>query len=237
MGAGHLNAKRALQQFLPGEFDFEDGDVPSIGWDYGATSGEEDSNIYLFSEELEQGNYISITLAWDRVVQFDHDGGTLGVFDPNDTFQEYTETDPYADDVINDLDLTLHSDFFIEAQSISLEGTLEHIFFEIPVSGEYQFRVTQFDEDVGSQNYAVAWWYGLAPPIGLPDIGDFDGDGDVDGDDEAKWEGDYALNDGSDADDDGDSDGVDFLIWQRNYGFGTLAGTTAVPEPMRHCWR
>jgi subtilisin family serine protease len=35
MGTGHLNAKRALQQFIPGEFDLTAGEatVPPIGWD------------------------------------------------------------------------------------------------------------------------------------------------------------------------------------------------------------
>jgi hypothetical protein len=39
------------------------------------------------------------------------------------------------------------------------------------------------------------------------------------------------VNGESDADGDGDSDGEDFLAWQRNYGLGTLAATTAVPDP------
>lgn len=231
MGAGHLNAKRALQQFLPGEFDSDGADVPSIGWDYGMTSGEDDTNVYHFGEELQAGSYISLTLAWDRVVEFDTDGGTLGMYDIGDTFEEYTETDPYADDVINDLDLKLYGPTFLEAQSISLEGTLEHIFFEIPVTGNYRFEVEQFDADVGTQNYAVAWWYGLAPELEVPISGDFDGDNDVDGDDLTIWESAYAVNDSGDADGDGDSDGDDFLIWQRNYGAGVLSAATAVPEP------
>jgi hypothetical protein len=37
MGAGHLNAKRAVQQFAPGEHDSDGAQVPVIGWDYGQT--------------------------------------------------------------------------------------------------------------------------------------------------------------------------------------------------------
>lgn len=60
---------------------------------------------------------------------------------------------------------------------------------------------------------------------------DFDGDGvDVDGDDLALWQSDYANNDFSDADGDFDSDGSDFLIWQQTYT-GPLGAITAVPEP------
>jgi subtilisin family serine protease len=39
MGAGHLNAKRALQQFAPGEFESDASPVATIGWDYGHTTG------------------------------------------------------------------------------------------------------------------------------------------------------------------------------------------------------
>jgi T5SS/PEP-CTERM-associated repeat protein len=61
---------------------------------------------------------------------------------------------------------------------------------------------------------------------------DFDGDGDVDGDDLAQWEGDFGGI-GSDADGDGDSDGADWLAWQRQFGSGTSADQVvrAVPEP------
>jgi hypothetical protein len=37
MGAGHLNATRAAQQFSPGEYEADSGDVPPIGWDFGHT--------------------------------------------------------------------------------------------------------------------------------------------------------------------------------------------------------
>jgi hypothetical protein len=219
MGTGHLNAKRALQQFRPGEHNSDSADIPFIGWDYGMTTGDDDTNNYLFNETLEAGNYISITLAWDRLVEFDTDGGAAGVYNLGDTFEAIAETDPYADDVISDLDLKLYGPSFLEAQSISLEGTVEHIFFEIPVTGEYRIEVEQFDEDAGPQNYGLAWWYGLAPAIEPPDVlGDFDGDNDVDGRDFLVWQRNPSVGDLAD--------------WQANYGTGTLvANSTAVPEP------
>lgn len=63
--------------------------------------------------------------------------------------------------------------------------------------------------------------------------GDFNGDGIVDGNDLARWEGDFGINGDSDADSDGDSDGTDFLIWQRNFDpTGSLAvAARSVPEP------
>ena len=63
---------------------------------------------------------------------------------------------------------------------------------------------------------------------GLP--GNFDGDGDVDGEDLLIWETAFGVDDSGDANGDGDTDGADFLIWQRSFGSGSVAAG-AVPEP------
>jgi len=62
---------------------------------------------------------------------------------------------------------------------------------------------------------------------------DFDGDGDVDGDDLAQWEGDFGINGDSDADGDGDSDGADLLTWQRQFteNLNLTTSSETVPEP------
>jgi len=44
MGTGHLNAKRALQQFSAGEQEANAGAVPLVGWDYGLTDGQGEFN-------------------------------------------------------------------------------------------------------------------------------------------------------------------------------------------------
>lgn len=223
MGTGHLNAKRALQQFLPGEWNYDDGDIPNIGWDYDTITGEGVSNVnrYQFDQELQADNFISITLAWDRHVEF-NDGDNDGMYDPSDSFDLYT--DPDANDVINDLDIYLMPKFAggigqAIAASTSLVGVVEHLFFQIPETGEYEFWVIQQDTDVAnSQDYGVAWWYGLAPPIVPPTVtGDFDNDGDVDGRDFLVWQRNPSIGSLSD--------------WQTNYGTGMLTATTAVPEP------
>ena len=71
----------------------------------------------------------------------------------------------------------------------------------------------------------------------VPSIpGDFDGDGDVDGDDLIDWQtgfgtsGSAGIADG-DADEDGDVDGSDFLVWQQNRTTPALSSQAAVPEP------
>lgn len=234
MGAGHLNVSRAITQFSSGEYDPDMGTVPVIGWDYDNTTGNGDINKYVLNQEIPAGSYLSVTLAWDREVTFDSDGGTAGQFDSGDTFDSYSQND--ADDVMNDLDIVImpkgatdpFNDFIWESRNDHMP--LEHLFVPIDVTGEYEIWVTQEDADVaGGQDYGIAWWtVGTGPLIS----GDFDGDGNVDGADLAQWQGDYGLNNMSDADGDGDSDGTDFLAWQRNFtGPGALGNTVNVPEP------
>ncbi len=77
----------------------------------------------------------------------------------------------------------------------------------------------------------------MAATSGLP--ADFDGDGDVDGEDFLAWQAGFGITSGAtqingDADADGDVDGADFLAWQASFGDlagagGRIAG--AVPEP------
>ena len=64
--------------------------------------------------------------------------------------------------------------------------------------------------------------------------GDFDDDGDVDGDDFLAWQNSFptasgAAKSGGDADGDGDVDGDDFLIWQNQ--FPSPGAVAATPEP------
>ncbi len=66
MGAGHLNASRALEQFAPGEheeFGVSGTTVPVIGWDYGTTSGDNDVNRYRFDQKIQRGRESFIDMA------------------------------------------------------------------------------------------------------------------------------------------------------------------------------
>jgi hypothetical protein len=244
MGAGHLNASRALTQFAPGEWPSDSDDVPLIGWDWGTTTGinpvteQGDINRYRFEEPLLGSSFVSITLAWDRQVEFAVDNGTMNHFDEDDSFEDYTQDpfQPQADSVINNMVLWLlpgnasTTDDAI-AMSDFNEGTVQHIFFQIPEDGEYQFWVEQFDEEEETiQDYAVAWW-AKAVPSDSP--GDFDGDDDVDDDDFDEFKSNFGTGSGADADNDGDSEGADFLAWQQDYGTGVpaVAAHAPVPEP------
>jgi hypothetical protein len=76
-------------------------------------------------------------------------------------------------------------------------------------------------------------WVDFANPLTLSPVGDFDGDGEVDGADLDIWQGAFGLTAAADADGDGDSDGSDFLLWQQNVGAGAASAPAAgaVPEP------
>jgi hypothetical protein len=66
--------------------------------------------------------------------------------------------------------------------------------------------------------------------------GDFNGDGNVDGDDFVIWQNNFPKSSEAtlamgDADGDGDVDGADFVVWQTNFPFTPGGGTSPVPEP------
>jgi len=227
LGAGHLNAKNAFDNFAPGEYG--PGMVPRIGWDYGSV-GTLGTQEYTINEQV--SGWVAITLAWDRRVVKISDGPYV----PSDQFFTYDSSTPEGlSSVLTNLDVYLtpvaggppiHA-------SQTTEDNLEHIFFNVGANpGNYKIQVIHGGVGpTASQNYALAWWAGDAavPPI----EGDFDEDGDVDGADLNEWKNDFGETAGSDADGDGDSDGSDFLAWQKNLGTGVPAVPTAdaVPEP------
>ncbi|TWU28142.1 zinc-dependent metalloprotease family protein [Bythopirellula polymerisocia] len=64
-------------------------------------------------------------------------------------------------------------------------------------------------------------------------VGDFTGDGMVNGTDLTVWRNSFGINANGDSDGDGDSDGRDFLAWLEQYGSssGISATSQVVPEP------
>ncbi len=218
MGAGHLNAKRAVQQLRPGEYD--PGSVPSIGWDTGAVGGG-DTQEYVF-DSLIGGGYIAATLAWDRRnISTESCGSTT-----------YCEGDQFffqtVEDSLNNLDLYLLPANQTEltppiAASTTTEDNVEHIFFNMPASGAYKLVVHNNPSGgIGDpQSYALAWWFGNAPP--LTTAGDYNNDGKVDSVDYVVWRNDPTSF--------GGAGGYD--TWRANFGVGSGSGTSlaSVPEP------
>jgi hypothetical protein len=238
MGTGHLNAKRAAQQYAPGEFDAGGAAVPLIGWDYGQTTGEDNNQKYVFAQQLTAGSFISITLTWDRHVDFQNDTAPTGAFNTGDTFEPSMSPAhfPENDDQINDLDLYLlpQGAFNINAAvaaSVSIVGTEEHIFFIIPQTDNYEFWVNQFDQEMFAvgQSYAVAWWFGTAPPLVVQ--GDYNGDQIVNAQDYDAWRTNFgSTNAMVDGNGNGVVDAADYVIWRKNTTVGS-GSFTAVPEP------
>lgn len=204
MGAGHLNARRALANFKAGPSDVG-ASAANLGWDYHETGGVGTTLSYPLAETFD-GGYVSITLAWDRLV------GKAGWAD-----EVYTFGDIFIDNGMNDLDLYLLPvgwETFNDAvaSSLSVDDNVEHIFAQVP-AGNYEIVVDQFSG--GDQKFALAWWLGNAP---TPVAGDFNEDGDVDDDDLPIWKNGFGPT----------YDGGDFLAWQRNYG--TSGGSLTASE-------
>jgi len=207
MGAGHLNARRSLQQFESGEYN--PGSVPSIGWDYHGVGNIEE---YLFDSQI-GGGFLAATLAWDRRV--DKAGGTTYLEGDN-----FVHQDP--EDRLNNLDLYLmpaNSNDFADAIASSKSDVqnVEHIFYNIPTPGQYKLVVhNNPNGGIGDvQAYALAWWFGDAPAT----AGDFNSDGNVDSADYVVW-----RKNGGPA--------QDYDDWFENFGSGSgSGGSDVVPEP------
>lgn len=237
LGTGHLNANRALAQFAPGEH--EPGVSTTVlnrAWDYSTSPGPNTETRYRLADPLAVGDHVQVTLAWDRIVEFDNSSNGDNVFDVGEEFESYTD----IEEVLSDLDVFIVArDADISSQlegSNSTEFSVEHFLYEVDTAGLYDIVIDHtldfFFNSLGSQDYAIAWWAGPDTVITNPLAADFDNDGDVDGDDLMDWENDFATGTGGDADNDGDTDGADFLAWQHQFtGPGPLASAATVPEP------
>jgi glucose/arabinose dehydrogenase len=125
--------------------------------------------------------------------------------------------------------------------SLRYDGTTAHDIVDrtsqlaSPWSPNGYGQITSFGEDANGELYFFDRTGGDVYKIvaGEPDpiAGDFDEDGDVDGDDLVIWQQAYGSDDLGDADDDGDSDGRDLLIWQRNMTPEAILALSDVPEP------
>lgn len=216
MGAGHLNAKSAYDNFSAGQHAA--GTVPAVGWNYGAV-GAGNTDEYIIDQPVSK--YVAITLAWDRQVVKTSDGPYL----VGDDFFDYDSSVPNGlDTVMSNMDvfLTRISDGVRVDASDTLHDNLEHIFFNVGDNpANYKIEVVHTGAGpTEAQDYALAWWAGELP---APVPGDFNGDGQVDGADLQSWKDGFGTA----------YDGNDFLVWQRNFGFGVPSSPTsaAVPEP------
>lgn len=152
MGTGQLNAFRALQQFSAGEWK-RTAAIPAIGWDYGAVNANSVQE-YILAKPLVQGSFVSVTLAWNRLVELND----------RDKNQQYDVGETFSDRGLNNLDLYLVSTESNNAvssicTSTSAVDSVEHIFCPVPTTGKYKIRV-RYSQQVNeaTQSYALAWW-------------------------------------------------------------------------------
>jgi hypothetical protein len=152
MGTGQLNAFRAYQQFSPGEWS-PTAAVPPIGWDYQSVEASSFKD-YVLEKPLKEGSFVSLTLAWDRLVDL-QDKNNNKAFDVGESFRDHG---------LNKLDLYLipadeNDTGKSVCSSISEVDSVQHIFCPVPAAGRYKIRV-QYRKQVNeaSQPYALAWW-------------------------------------------------------------------------------
>jgi subtilisin family serine protease len=148
-GTGLLDAERALIQLDGGEQ--APGPVSKIGWHRGVLSpgGEVD---YMLNTLIPKGAFITATLVWDRIVDVTESDGS-----PSDNVFE--STDIYAAGALPDFDLELLFQGEKIAESVAVDGTLEHLHIPAVDFGEvldYTLRVKLFSLEASS--YSLAWW-------------------------------------------------------------------------------
>ncbi len=183
--------------------------------------------------------YVSVTLAWDRVLELDDDWDGDGEFDaangtdPRDTFRLFS---------FDNLDLhivpagttSLETATWKASSTAGLEeSTVEHIFEQVPTAGQYEIWVENSNPVFPAGAYALAWWMAPAPP-NAKDLGDYSGNGTVGAEDYAIWRNSFgSTNLAADGDGNGVVDAGDYVIWRKHEGMmvGSGSGLAAVPEP------
>ncbi|MEM6496393.1 MAG: hypothetical protein AAF709_06680 [Pseudomonadota bacterium] len=237
---GHAHVEKAVEQFRGGESG--PGLAADVGWDHDRSGGVGDQFTYSLDKASAAGDYIAVTLAWDREV-------TITGFDDNynagdDFFNEGFE------DTVNNLNLyLLEADENDVANAVAVsnafDSTVEHIFFEVPAGGgdykivvQHESQQSGFATTDGPANlidsrvdFGIAWW-AYEPTSILP--GDYDGNGAVEQADYTVWSQTYGSTvfsgRGADGNLDGVIDAADYTVWRDAFS----AAAVAVPEPTSH---
>jgi hypothetical protein len=152
LGAGQINAFRALRQFQAGQQP--PGNTSALGWDFNFVN-QGQYREYAFTETLQADSFVSLTLTWDRLV----------VLNDKNNNRRFDLGESFSDRGVNNLDLYLmrsqDNDIANSVwSSVSKVDNTEHIFIKIPATGKYKLRVV-FNSPAANeslQRYALAWW-------------------------------------------------------------------------------
>jgi subtilisin family serine protease len=149
MGTGHLNVFRAYQQLSGGQWQ-PNTNAANVGWNYGKIAAKT-SQVYSLANPLLKDSFVSITIAWDRLVEL-NDTNKNDMYDLGETFR---------DRGLNNLDVHLISvnGDKVVCSSNSDVDSVEHIFCKVPQAGRYQIRVSHRQQiSQPQQPYGIAWW-------------------------------------------------------------------------------
>lgn len=173
LGAGALDADRAIRQHNAGEFPA--GNVPVYGWSRGQFAEPGIDGIpavtdfdYPINEALKQGSFLTATLCWDRLVT-ETDIARNNIPEdpdlPNSAAGMVDKGDAYAYSGMADLDLFVFRQgaggvLIDYAVSISSTDNVEHLHIPITQHAKYTIRVKWASKD-GTVDvptpYGLAW--------------------------------------------------------------------------------
>ena len=159
LGAGQIDGVNLYHQYSAGEQ--EAGMVSAIGWDLDLVSDGETLE-YDFDHELAGGTHLTATLTWFRDVAYTDDGD--GTIDSGDAF---------IASALDDLSLSLLLDGQLVAIANSAVDNVEHLFFELPETGNYRLVVERLNGIGSSTDFAIAWSATAVPEPGLSMFGLF----------------------------------------------------------------
>ncbi|MBL8746936.1 MAG: S8 family serine peptidase [Phycisphaerae bacterium] len=173
LGAGALDADRAVRQHNAGEFPA--GAVPVYGWSRGQFAAPGGGGAppvtqfdYPITDALKPGTFLTVTLCWDRLVT-ETDAMRNNVPElpmlPNSAVDAVDQGDTYAYRGMTNLDLLIFRQgagglLLDYAESVSTTDNVEHLHIPITQNAKYTIRVKWTGKD-GTVDvptpYALAW--------------------------------------------------------------------------------
>lgn len=183
------------------------------------TFGDINWSETVFAEDREVGNDFNRDLVWGT-------GDTTWSHEIREGVWRVTLNMSDAQRNLDNMFVTAEGTYGISDidHPIGTNNTLE---FDVPVTDgtlNLVFGDADTSNPLWAVNRVVLTRLGDVPTSIGP--GDFDENGQIDGEDLSQWEGDYGINGDSDANSDGQSNGFDFLMWQRNFGAGISTSAT-----------